>query len=263
VQSVTVDSTWFSDHALLYVTLSPLGPMEHVPIWRRPHALPWEQVQEHFANMPALEEQPNQPEFYRALWQHLEAGLDGHLQQAGLPGLTPQQRGRACTTEVTWVRREIPPLKRSRKSDIQIQFAGDHWQHFHWTRQLRRIQSYCHLVKPRQDGTRPMQEIQKLWRSILTAPGFPKGFRKYWPTRAVQAAGTLPEIPRPPLTMRPAPASWQDFLLISQPWRKPSSNTDGSKPEKPTRRPTPNLQRHRTTEGHACSNIIDKPLHHS
>ena len=198
VQSVTVDSTWFSDHALLYVTLSPLGPMEHVPIWRRPHALPWEQVQEHFANMPALEEQPNQPEFYRALWQHLEAGLDGHLQQAGLPGLTPQQRGRACTTEVTWVRREIPPLKRSRKSDIQIQFAGDHWQHFHWTRQLRRIQSYCHLVKPRQDGTRPMQEIQKLWRSILTAPGFPKGFRKYWPTRAVQAAGTLPEIPRAP-----------------------------------------------------------------
>ena len=151
-----------------------------------------------FANLPAAEGDPSHPAFYHKLWQHLETSMDSHLQHVTNSGLTPQQQGRACTNEVVWVRREIPPLKRARKSDLQTQFAGDHWQHFHWTRQLRRIQSYCNLVKPRSDSVRPMHEIHKLWRSILTATGFPKGFRKYWPSRAVQAAGTLPAVPRSP-----------------------------------------------------------------
>lgn len=197
VKKVTVDKTWFSDHALVYVTLAPLGPVEPVPVWRKPQPLPWDKVTTPASNRFLENLHPSEASFYRQFWEGVESQVDANLRQQQEPGLSFQQKGRAATTEVYWARNEVPPLRRPRKHDLQLQFTGDHWIHFHWTRQLKRLQSYCHLVKP---GSKPAshREVTNLWSAILTALGFARGFRKYWPQRAVQIAGSPSHVPRSP-----------------------------------------------------------------
>eukprot|EP00435_Cladocopium_sp_Y103_P023468 s1705_g5.t1 len=197
VQQVIVDNTWFSDHALVYAVISPLGKLEATPVWRKPQAIPWDLVPTDFAigNLDAL---PNSdaPEFYSTFWQITEHEVDSHLRKHKQPGLAARQRGRAQTTEVTWIRQELPPLRRSRNSEPPSHFTGDNWHHYHWMRQLRRLYSYCHLVKSTKNAINCA--VEDLWHSILTAPGFPKGFRRYWPARAVQVAGAPAIVPRRP-----------------------------------------------------------------
>lgn len=43
---VTVDSTWFADHSLVYGTFSPIAPETAIPIWRKPKPVEWPSYQE-------------------------------------------------------------------------------------------------------------------------------------------------------------------------------------------------------------------------
>lgn len=198
VKSVHVDKTWFSDHALLYVTLHPTGPIEKVPLWRKPHPIPWAQLPEDYHIDVGSHLQPQVPDFHAEFWQHVESQVDQIMRENSSVGLSALQKGRAQTTEVTWVHKETPPVRRPRKTELQVTFIGDHWQHFHWSRQLRRIQSYCSLTQPRPHQQIPSREIQNLWHSILKAPGFPKRFRNYWLQRTVRIAGTVEVITKQP-----------------------------------------------------------------
>eukprot|EP00435_Cladocopium_sp_Y103_P021646 s885_g5.t1 len=197
VRQVVVDTTWFSDHAIVYAVISPLGKIEATPVWRKPHPIPWDLIPADFAvedisPLPVV----TSSEFYPNFWQFVEHQIDSHLRTHAHPGLAARQRGRAQTTEVTWIKQETPPLRRSRKTDLQTTFTGENWHHYHWMRQLRRLHSYCHLVKSTRNAT--TCAVEDLWHAILTAPGFPKGFRRYWPVRAVQVAGTPTSVPRRP-----------------------------------------------------------------
>jgi hypothetical protein len=122
--------------------------------------------------------------------------------------------GRAATHEVAWKKQEIPPLKRPRKSDFQEQFIGEHRQHYHWTRQLRRLQSYCQLVFPKQGKTINFDQQMALWRSILSSQGFTRGFRKFWPESSVKTAGAPELIPRWPPNHHDASLIFEGFKAI-------------------------------------------------
>ena len=225
VKSVHVDNTWFSDHALLYVTLHPIGRIEKVPLWRKPHPIPWAQLPEDYHIDVGSHLQPKEPGFCAEFWQHVESQVDQIMRENSSVGLSALEKGRAQTTEVTWVHKETPPLRRPRKTELQVTFIGDHWQHFYWSRQLRRIQSYCSLTQPRPHQQIPSREIQNLWHSILKAPGCPKGFRNYWLQRTVGIAGTVEVITKQPpdhatatLVLTGFHADFQSFekLLIQQ-----------------------------------------------
>ena len=214
VRKVVVDDTWFSDHALVYAEIAPLGPMEPIPVWRKPMDLPWDQIETSF-QPAALDLDPSQTEaFFGALWKQTEQQVDANLRQRGHQGLTQAQMGRAATHEVAWKKQEIPPLKRPRKSDFQEQFIGEHRQHYHWTRQLRRLQSYCQLVFPKQGKTINFDQQMALWRSILSSQGFTRGFRKFWPESSVKTAGAPELIPRWPPNHHDASLIFEGFKAI-------------------------------------------------
>lgn len=199
VTGVKVDTTWFSDHALVYVELKPLGAMEPVPIWRKPQALPWDQLPEDTDFPTASNLDASDPErFYPLFWHAVESQVDSKLRVGQTSGLQPMQCGRAQTTEVNWTNQEPPPLRRAGCHGVQGKFIGDHWQHYNWTRQLRRLQSYCNMTKSTNQKIVPDREVQALWHSIIKAPGFPQGFRRFWPHRACQTAGSPKSIPRWP-----------------------------------------------------------------
>lgn len=82
VTSVKVDSTWFGDHALVYFELRPLGSMEPVPVWRKPHALPWDQLPEEtdLSKAPCLDATDPQ-HFYPMFWHAFEIQMDTKLNQ--------------------------------------------------------------------------------------------------------------------------------------------------------------------------------------
>jgi len=214
VRKVVVDDTWFSDHALVYAEIAPMGPMEPIPVWRKPLDLPWDKVETNF-QPEALALDPSKPEtFLGEFWQQTERQIDAHLRQGGQQGLTQAHLGRAATHEVAWKKQEIPPLKRPRKSDFQEQFIGEHWQHYHWTRQLRRLQSYCQLVFPKPGKTINFDRQMALWRSILCSQGFTRGFRKFWPDRPVKMAGAPAAIPRWPPSHHDASLIFEGFKTV-------------------------------------------------
>ena len=121
---------------------------------------------------------------------------------------------------MNWIQQASPPLKRPNCQGTKGSFVGEHWKHYHWTRQLRRIHSYCHLVRSTSTSTRIAIEVENLWKAITASPGFPHGFRRYWPHRAIITVGSPVAVPKWPPDHATAVAIHQAFLLEFQHFEK-------------------------------------------
>eukprot|EP00438_Fugacium_kawagutii_P029229 Skav229564 [mRNA] locus=scaffold568:553802:558148:+ [translate_table: standard] len=199
IKSVSVDHTWFSDHAILYANMHMPDMPSTVPIWRTPHSIDWTSIQlDSAASCPEVLTKDTH-EAYKILWQAAEDLTSQALVAKELPGLTVQQCGRAQTQEVQWIQTNVTPLKRPRHQDPSTAYAGEHWQRYHWVRQLRRLHHYVHLSRHNTTNAVLIEQSQ-LWTSVLRSKGFPGGFRAFWLHRSVRHIAAPFTIPKGPPT---------------------------------------------------------------
>eukprot|EP00435_Cladocopium_sp_Y103_P058014 s101_g20.t1 len=207
---VTVDATVFPDHATLVAEFKPFGPSPSCPIWSKPAALPWDEVQhdELPSESPAGCAMPQtMPEIFACL----EDQVDLHLRQTSKPGLISKQRGRLTTVKPSWCKHPICPNKASRKNEVQLMYLGENFTHTKWCRQLRRLQSLVHIMQSPKDEPHVHAHRSQLWDSIKGAAGFPGGFPNAWKQRSSITPGTPLHLPKQLPTRQQVEAIFNDF----------------------------------------------------
>ena len=209
LEKVVVDDTYFADHALVYGVFSDFGPFKPLPMWRKPKALPWEDVDATFEE----ESCSCQPAAYAEIFHQMETMVDSHLKNKGFPALVDLQKGRGITTSPAWIKHPITPVKPSRSGEFEIQYLGEHYQHTKWCRQLRRLQSCCALLRSPKTTPEVDHHKRTLWRSIENATGFPGGFAHAWKHRSHQTFGTPVVLPKHVPDLATVEAIFRDFQL--------------------------------------------------
>ena len=195
LESVHTDDTFFPDHSVVYGHFRFPDNNRPMPVWRKPLQIDWNAVG------PLPDTDPSSPapmagdDCIRPVFAALESMVDDHLRKAGKSGLLQAQKGRCCTTHPTFKRQTHTPLKRSRPSEVQISFLGEHFVHAKWCRQLRRLQSLMHLNQSSKPPGELQVQRQQLWISIRNAPGFPKGFPYAWKHRSARLPGSPDTLP--------------------------------------------------------------------
>ena len=208
--SVTVDPTYFADHAILIAEFEELGNTPAVPIWRKPGQIQWDEIDvEHFHQ--EYKDPPCLGGGMTEIFTCLETTVDSHLKGKGLNGLIAQQRGRCQTTAASICKHAITPNRPSRKGDVQITYMGEHFIHTKWCRQLRRLQSLHGLMK----STKPAQQLQSdkedLWQAIKSAAGFGGGFAEAWKQRSSASQHAPHVLPKKLPTPEVVEAIYMDF----------------------------------------------------
>ena len=196
VTQVTVDPTYFADHACVYAAISGLPQFEPFNVWRQPMAIQWEQVGQipdaMIGDLPSAED----PEFLPCLFQRLEHAVDAKCRERNAQGLMPQQKGRCQTLQTKAKHQQTTPLRRSRPRDVQVTYMGETFYHAYWCRQLRRLQSYARLSNSAKSPLLLGPELRNLWIAIRKAPGFAKGFPTAWFHRSQVLEGTPLHLPK-------------------------------------------------------------------
>eukprot|EP00438_Fugacium_kawagutii_P025565 Skav230000 [mRNA] locus=scaffold17:139230:143765:- [translate_table: standard] len=210
VVAVTVDDTWYADHSVVFAELSEFPSPEPIPVWRMPLKLPWDQVQSD--QLPCPEVCPDGPTFDE-VFSLVEGAVDHHLRSREHTGLLPQQKGR-CTTMAPSIKpHAVVPLKQSRRTDIQVEFHGEHFQHTQWCRQLRRLQSYSRAAAAPITPTH-QEQLVGAWKAIRAAKGFPQGFPQAWAHRCHRSAGSPVFLPKQPPDAQIASFILADFQVV-------------------------------------------------
>ena len=160
-------------------------------IWPRPKAVDWSQVPDLASPLDFASGSPTA--LYAQLWTSRE-----ELAANATKTWNPNQSGRArCFAPVKrsgWA----APLKKGRTHDVQIGFHGFSLQHVRWTKQLRRLQSYCRWALSTNTQSGDGFHGVALWSSILKASGFSQGFSLWWPQRSCP-------LPLDPVSIPPYP----------------------------------------------------------
>ena len=187
VTSVSNEFDRFPDHSTLLanLTMPSSNPLQFG--WPKPKAVEYGTPEEisFIRNEPVRHCEFSQctSEKYLQICQEFE----GHVHQArcklGKPGLSAMQRGRAKTTERIVLAPRPSPLKPSRPGEVVPQVQSQSLQHKRWFVQLRRITSFVNHRQQGRSDLKAQMHALSLWHSILRAPGFPKGFVKWWSSR--------------------------------------------------------------------------------
>ena len=165
-----------------------------VPMWRQPAAIDWEKVKLADSDQQFRSSKTSPEEWYEDIQHELENRVHQHMIDNHLPGLRPNQRGRASTREVTWITEYSAPTRKGRNNDVKPEFHGIDKQHAQWLRQARRIANFVRIpVDP--PGTTRAEHRSQLWKSIIQAPGFPGGFTKWSSESFQKEIGQLPWFP--------------------------------------------------------------------
>ena len=213
---VTVDSTWFADHSLVYGTFSPIAHEAAIPIWRKPKPVEWPQYQEddliHHHSTSTPGGAPSVDDGLCSIFGDLEAWGDAKLKSLGKPGLLSNQKGRCCTTEVSWSCSTTTPPKLSRKGEVEPSFMGENFNHYLWLRQLRRLQSLQLLLSTSIASASKFEHALGLWTSIKQAKGFKRGFRSWWHNRAIVLPSSPLNVPLGLPSYEIAQGLFQGFL---------------------------------------------------
>ena len=195
IQKVWVDDTYFADHAVLAIEVRFPSSHPQTPIWKKAMNIEWGEIQE----IPSLPDKPQQMTC-EEIFTDLENRVDAHLRQSGSQGLLPSQKGRCKTTEVSFAKHTVTPLRQGRQNEYQLQFLGGNFQHVRWCRQLRRLQSYVALTTKPDSSPHKWQHRCELWASIRKATGFGRSFELFWYSRPFKVANVsdiLPLLPPP------------------------------------------------------------------
>lgn len=210
-QSVDTLDDLFPDHSILFAKFSSWGPQSKIPLWRKPKAIDWDKVQlplpigdnnlkpveqsSHSHNMQTDTQPINTEDIMINIANHFESRVNQAQQKKSSQELLMQQRGRSKTSKTVEVDEYTKPITKSRSGDKQPNFHGTSLQYNRWFRQLRRLESYKRQTTSVENMT-VKQKVQqdRVWRSIVTAPGFPLGFCKWWGNQTWVRANTPTEL---------------------------------------------------------------------
>ena len=197
--SVHLDSSLFSDHAVLYGFLKSPGALESRQVWLRPKPFPWNSSlitavrQEPSAFQPDTQASPT--ERYMRLGHVFEEHLHSCLVSSNQGGLHQHFRGRASAVALTKQAPPTAPLKPSRYGERMPKFEGINLQYKRFFRQHRRLVNFCRLVKHPEMSTNAYLHKVSLWAAILHSPGFQPSFAQWWRIESSNFAGAPREVP--------------------------------------------------------------------
>lgn len=217
VKDVIVDWSRFQDHAVVCVQLQDIPPPKPLPLWRKPSQIQWPPKKEATQAIPEPAVQPanmqqNQTGYYQHIMQTLEQYASDLCTADGKPKLYERQKGRAATHQTQMVQPGTPPIKPSRKGDVQSQLSAQSLQHTRWTRQLRRLQHYWRCVNSPGMSTSKYEHRATLWGSITRAAGFQGSFRMWWNHQRLYMPSLPPELPSEPAQPDVAQSIFLAFL---------------------------------------------------
>lgn len=195
LEDIFMDDSLFPDHSVLGGTFRFGAPFEPVNIWRKPLPIPWDETQPSNENEAPIDEFGDTCHHLQNIFQHMEERVHKNLVQQGKPGLQPQHRGRCQTVSTQLCKKQIPPIKKGRKMDVQPGFQGENFKHVVWLKQLRRLQSLTRILSASNFSASHLDHGTQLWEVILTTRGFGGSFREWWQNRIVFLPGapcTLP-----------------------------------------------------------------------
>eukprot|EP00438_Fugacium_kawagutii_P010543 Skav214540 [mRNA] locus=scaffold410:589070:596873:+ [translate_table: standard] len=188
LRAVCVEDDWFTDHSVLYALFDDIGNPPLIPMWRTPHALPWEEIGD-LQDQPTLEarnhehtmhqDKPILQTRYQQVWQECERRLEVKM-MATQHKLSSSCKGRASTFEVRWVREYAAPVKPSRHGEFQPSHLVPNLQYTQWIRQLRRLVNWARLMHRQPLSLNQFDHATHLWESIIKAPGFTGPFVTWW-----------------------------------------------------------------------------------
>ena len=115
---------------------------------------------------------------YAQLWKQREQLACHTLQHAW----DATMRGRGQRTKPLTRKGWPAPPKQGRSNDPQPAFLGYDVQHSRWMKQLRRLVNYANWARSHWTTATTAEWTHGLllWRSILEAPGFGRGFPQWW-----------------------------------------------------------------------------------
>ena len=190
----------FADHAVLYATFRPFGPQNKVHLWRKPRPIPWSEECPIIPTKDFRCQSDNPDDFIKAIATEFENRVHHQFKQANQHGLNASQKGRSQTLHTREVVEHQSPIKPSREGEKQTAFLGHSLMHKQWFTQLRRFQSICRTSCNSQSNLQKMVHLQREWRAVLKASGFPKGFPTWWiklEEKIGQSPSSLPDLVPP------------------------------------------------------------------
>ena len=173
--AVRVHDQLWADHVALEARFQTrLDPLQ-IFDWHMPTKFPWPQDWD--VNIDIDWSQPSGA--YAAFWYQVENAAAQVVQQrGGSVASHAYGRGRTLETQTKFI--NATPCKLGRVGSEQPGFYGTSLQHVRWFKQLRRLQSLANMLRCSQP--KPMQscKLRELWHAIRCAPGFEKGFCRWW-----------------------------------------------------------------------------------
>ena len=196
LKDVHVQDDWFSDHAILYAELHPLGRPPLIPLWRMPQPLPWKEQPVLPSRNFQVHPDATPTEQYAQICTELEQRMHLALKQKG-QHLPSSAKGRAKTREVRMVQEFSAPPSRAREGELQPAFHGTNLAHVQWLRQCRRLANYLRLTENMSNTPTAVEHRSQLWQSIRKGTGFKPSFAKWWEQQAESQGRPVPIVPPP------------------------------------------------------------------
>ena len=197
LKSVYLDTTLFADHAVLCASFSSLGIPQIPSIWRKPFALPWNDVDATSLDIPLPPCQTSDDSQAQvvSIMQHMEKCVHQNLLQNKKNGLLPCQKGRCCTISPIRCHQQVAPPKNARHGELNPKFGGENATHVAWLRQLRRLQSLVKLMSSERHSCAKTEHAHQLWNAIRDAWGFKPSFSGFWFQRGVRLPNSPVALP--------------------------------------------------------------------
>ena len=176
----TVEDFELSDHSTITGHFRATRmDLERFP-WPRPDSVQWGD----YADRPescfvSFQAPGDVTDCYRTFWQTHESSVQRLARARGKP-LPDRCFGRGQQYSPTKTSLQVTPLRAGRSGDLRPSFLGFSQVHRLWFRQLRRLESYCRLVKHGVHTWQGREHRAGLWNSILHAVGFRPSFASWW-----------------------------------------------------------------------------------
>ena len=185
LQNVVVDASFFADHALVYGTFRDLQNPTPIPMWPKPHELPWDDIECEPESDIAIPPHCGDPSVdLPNIMQSVENFVSNKLMIQKNRGLLRTQKGRSQRQTEYWCKSPPQPPRVGRVCDVQPRFCGENMNHNRWLRQLRRLIHLDKLLSRTHLSPAIIDQAHQVWETIKAAPGFPGGFRSFWITES-------------------------------------------------------------------------------
>ena len=216
ISNVSVDWSFFPDHAVVMFEVDNMGTPPKVPMWRKPLPMNLEKLHDlqdmSFDSFDIKNFQDlSSDQQYSLVFQTFENSVDSELTKKGKPKLHPAQKGRAMTKEVRTQVVNHAPIRPNRKGDIQTEVVSSSLNFTRWTRQIRRLQHFARCVLQETSSNHVSEHRANLWRKIRKASGFTPDFPSWWKARTVINFDAPQELPIDPPNPMQANAIFHEF----------------------------------------------------